>query len=138
MTRTGTDAYLETQVMTATPEKLQLMLYEGAIRFATQAKERILEGNFEASHERLVRAQRIILELMCGLKPELNPELCGRLSAVYGFIYSKFVEANVRRDISAVDAALRVLSIQRDIWLEVLDKLSEERSAQMAESAAKA
>ena len=30
------ESYLEAQVMTATPQKLRLMLIEGAIRFARQ------------------------------------------------------------------------------------------------------
>ena len=118
--------------MTAPPEKLQLMLYEGAIRFATLAKEKIREGDFEASHGLLVRAQNIILELICGLRPEEAPELCGRLSAVYTFIYGKFVEGNVKRDTSCIDDGLEVLAIQRDIWLELLDKLAEERAVETA------
>ena len=128
MVTSGSDAYLQTAILTAPPEKLQLMLYEGAIRFAGQARERIRERNFEASCELLVRAQSIVLELLCGLRPELNASLCGRLASVYTFVYRRLVDANVSRDMTAVDDAIKILTVQRDIWLELLDKLAKERA----------
>ena len=124
--------YLQTAVLTAPPEKLQLMLYEGAIRFATQAREKLAEKNYEASFEFLVRAQNIVLELICGLRPEHNPSLCERLAGIYTFIYKKLVDANVNHTPSSIDDAVTVLRIQRDIWLELLDKLAEERAAEVS------
>jgi len=127
---TGSDAYLRTQILTAPPEKLQLMLYEGAIRFARQAKDRMLAKNWEASCELLIRAQNIMMELLSGLRSEVNPQLCGRLAAVYLFIYRRLVDANVEHSTQYIDDALEVLAIQRDIWLELLDKLARERAAE--------
>lgn len=131
---TGSDAYLKTQIMTAPPEKLQLMLYEGAIRFASQARDRINERNWEASCELLIRAQDIMLELMGGLRPEVNAGLCGRMAALYLFIYRRLVEANIRHDTRLIDDALEVLKIQRDTWVELIAKLSRERSEEEAKS----
>jgi flagellar protein FliS len=136
MAARGTDNYLKTQILTAPPEKLQLMLYEGAIRFAGQAREKLAESDYEASYELLVRAQNIVLELICGLRPEHNPSLCNKMAAVYSFIYRRLVEANVHHDAAAIGDAVEVLSIQRDIWVELLDKLAEERSAQAAPAGA--
>ena len=127
---TGSDAYLRTQILTAPPEKLQLMLYEGAIKFARQAKDRMLAKNWEASCELLIRAQNIMMELLSGLRSEVNPQLCGRLAAVYLFIYRRLVDANVEHSTQYIDDALEVLAIQRDIWLELLDKLARERAAE--------
>lgn len=132
MAATGTDVYLQTAILTAPPEKLQLMLYEGAIRFASQAKEKMREKNYEASCELLCRAQNIVLELLCGLRPELNPLLCGRLAGIYSFVYRRLVDANTHRDSTACSDAISVLTVQRDIWLELLDKLAGERAAQEA------
>jgi flagellar protein FliS len=123
-----TNAYLKTQILTAPPEKLQLMLYEGAIRFALQAKNQMIAGNFEQSYDLLVRAQNIVLELICGLRPESDPSLCKKLASLYFFIYRRLVEANVMHKTSAVDDAVKILEIQRDTWRELLEKLAEERS----------
>jgi len=130
MTGQGTDAYLKTQITTAPPEKLQLMLYNGAIRFATGAREKLSEGDYEAACELLIRAQNIVLELICGLRPELNRSLCDRMAALYSFIYRRLLEANISHDTAAVDDAVEVLTLQRDIWLELLDKLAAERAQQ--------
>ncbi len=127
MAARNTEAYLKTQILTAPPEKLQLMLYEGALRFARQAGENIKEGRYEASYELLVKAQNIVLELICGLRPEHNPVLCNKMAALYSFVYRRLVEANIRHDVKALEEALSVLSIMRDNWLDLLDKLAEER-----------
>ncbi len=47
--------YLKTQVMTASPEMLQLMLWDGAIRFSEQGKEAILRHDIEGSCKALLR-----------------------------------------------------------------------------------
>lgn len=125
----STDAYLKTQVLTAPPEKLQLMLYDGAIRFARRGREGLQRGDYEASFESFLRAQNIVLELVCSLRPEHNPSLCNRMAALYSFIYRRLVEANIAHDPCAADDAIEILSVQRDIWLELLERLAAERGA---------
>ena len=85
----ASDEYLRNTVMTATPEQLQLMLYDGAIRFSTQAREALAKSDFETSCEKLLRAQRIMLEMRNGLRPEVNLELCEQMAALYDFVYNR-------------------------------------------------
>lgn len=126
--RQSADAYLRTQVMTAPPERLQLMLYDGAIRFGEQAKQAIADGDIEAVHNNLLRAQRIVTELISALRPEVDPSLCEKLSALYGFIYRRLVHANLHKDPKGIDDALRILCIQRETWVEVIAKATRERA----------
>lgn len=115
--------YLRDAVMTATPEQLQLMLYDGAIRFAIQAKDAILRQDFETSFEKLTRAQNIVLEMQNGLDFDVNPDLCKRMSAIYTFLYNKLVDANVQHETAAIDDAVRVLNIERETWQILVDRL---------------
>lgn len=115
--------YLRDAVLTATPEQLQLMLYDGAIRFALQGRDAILRNDFEASFDKLTRAQNILLEMLNGLNYEVNRELCERVASVYNFIYRKLVDANVHRDPQAIDDAVRVLRIERETWQLLVDKV---------------
>jgi len=119
--------YLRDAVLTATPEQLQLMLYDGAIRFATQAREAIERRDFATSFERLSRAQRIIVEMIKGLNYDVNAELCARVASVYNFIYHKLIDANMNRDVQAINDALRILSIERETWQILVDKVSTAR-----------
>lgn len=119
--------YLRDSVLTATPEQLQLMLYDGAIRFATQARDALLKKDYEASCEKLIKAQNIILEMQAGLNFEVNQELCQRVAAIYNFIFRKLVDANTQRDTGAIDDALKVLRIERETWQILVDKVNRER-----------
>ncbi len=116
--------YLRDAVMTATPEQLQLMLYDGCIRYATQAKDAIERKDFETSCDKLTRAQNIIIEMRNGLDYDVNRELCERVASVYGFLYRRLIDANMHRDTAAIDDALRVLSIERETWQILVDKVN--------------
>lgn len=128
MTPDAKNEYLRNAVMTATPEQLHLMLYDGAIRFASQARDALAKGEIEASCEKLIRAQNIILEMRNGLRHEINPKLCDQLASLYSFIYGRLVEANMKRSRTAIDEALKILNHQRETWQMLIDKTRDERS----------
>lgn len=124
--------YLRTKVFTATPEQLQLMLYDGAIRFTEQGKQALTQKNYEASYNALSRAQKIITELQCGLRHELAPDLCGRLAALYNFVFRKLMEANIHHNIASADEALTILKYQRETWVMLLDQLGKQKAGAAA------
>jgi flagellar protein FliS len=121
--------YLRTRVLTATPEQLQMMLFDGAIRFAEQARIAMEKKDWEGTYNNVSRSQKIITELTCGLRPKVAPELCGKLAALYNYAYRKLVEASVQHNIEALDEALKVLRYQRETWALLLDKLAKEKAA---------
>lgn len=130
MTTAAANPYLRESVLTATPEQLHLMLYDGAIRFATQGREAVAAKKYEQSFEKLTRAQNIIIEMLNGLNYEVNRELCERVASIYNFIYRKLIDGNVQRDVSAIDDALRVLRIERETWQLLVDKVNRTRQEQ--------
>ena len=116
--------YLRDAVLTASPEQLQLMLYDGAIRFASQGRAGIVAKDYEKSYEKFTRAQQIVLEMHKGLNFEVNAELCRRMAALYMFIYNKLVDACVKRETQYVDDALTILRMERETWQLLVDKVS--------------
>ena len=121
--------YLRMRVMTATPEQLQMLLYDGAIRFAEQAKAALLERNFEKSYNSISRVQKILTEMSCTLKHDVFPELCGKLASLYSFAYRKLIDANINHSVESVDEALNVLRYQRETWALLLDHLGKSKAA---------
>src|SRR6185312_1657937 len=77
-------AYKESAVLTAPPERLVVMLYDGIQRFLFQATVAMREGNIEQSNNRLQRAEAIIDELNATLDMSQG-EVSERLRALYNF-----------------------------------------------------
>src|SRR5689334_2572508 len=126
--------YLRTKVLTATPEQLQLMLYDGAIRFGEQARLALEKKKFDESYGLISRAQRIVTELSCSLKHDLYPELCSKLASLYSYAHRKLVDANVTHNLQSLDEALNVLRFQRETWSMLLQELGKQKAAAVATS----
>ena len=125
--------YLRTKVLTATPEQLQLMLYDGALRFSEQARVALQEKRYEDSYKLICKTQKIITELSITLKHEVAPDLCNKLAALYTFVYKKLIDANVSHDIASLDEALNILRYQRETWAMLLDQLGKKKAAAVAQ-----
>lgn len=135
MSESPDNPYLRDAVLTATPEQLQLMMYDGCIRFLLQARDAIEAKDYETSYEKLSRSGKIILEMRNGLNYEVNRELCERVASIYGFLHDKIMHANLNRDVDAIDDALRVLRIERETWQILVDKVNRVRESEESSGA---
>lgn len=124
--------YLRTRVLTATPEQLQMMLYDGAIRFADAGRSAILKKDWEGTYHNCSRALKIITELNASLKHDIAPALCRKLTSLYNYIYRKVVEASLHHTVESIDEALKMLRFQRQTWAMLLDKLGKQKAADAA------
>lgn len=124
--------YLRTRVLTATPEQLQMMLFDGAIRFGEMARIALSNSNFEESYNNISRVQKILTELQSCLRHDVSPDLCGKLAALYTFAYKKLIEANIDHKMESLDEALNVLKYQRQTWGLLLDQLGKKKAAAAA------
>ena len=78
------------------------------------------------------RVQKIITEMSSCLKHELGPELCGKMAALYNYVYRKLVEANIEHKIDSLDEALNILRYQRETWAMLLEQLGKTKAAAAA------
>lgn len=113
--------YLTTQVMTATPQKLQLMLIEGAIRYGTQAKHLRSEQREDEACEALVRCQEIMGELLASVSAG-ESDVSRKLAGIYVYLFRTLTEANLQHDDAKLDDVLSVLAIERDTWSQVCEE----------------
>jgi len=123
MEASAQESYLVTEVMTATPQKLQLMLIDAAIRSAEKARRLWQEQKNDEACEALIHAQEIVGQMLASLNHEPAPELTRKVAAVYLFIFRSLMEANFHRDESKLDGALKVLRVERETWRQVCEKL---------------
>lgn len=126
------NAYLRTKVMSASPEELRLMLLDGAIKFAQQGREGLLQKNFEQSFNGISSCRDIVFELMTTIRAEINPELAANIKGLYTFIYTLLIEGSHEKDISKVGKAIELLEYERETWVLLMQRLTEERAGQIA------
>jgi flagellar protein FliS len=121
-------AYQANNIASSKPEELTLMLYNGLVRFITQAKKALEEKNLEESHKNLVRAQDIIVEFQSTLNMDI--EISKNLYLLYDYMYSRLVEANLKKAPAIAGEVLNMAIQLRDTWEQVVKKVREENQAQ--------
>ena len=126
--------YLVTEVMTATPQKLHLMLVEAAIRSVLKAKKLREQNLSDQAGEAILRSQEIIAQLIAGINPDPTAAVARRLASVYNFVYRSLVQAHLQSSSKGLDDALRVLVAERETWKQACARFgsTQERAPQLA------
>ncbi|WP_282154556.1 flagellar export chaperone FliS [Cytobacillus gottheilii] len=121
--------YQQTSVNTASPAELSLMLYNGCLKFMSQAKQAIEQKNIEKKNEYIQRAQMIIQEFMVTLNRDVA--MSEDLMRLYDFIFRKLVDANTHSDLTALKEAEEMVLDLRNTWKEMMQN---QKKPQMAGS----
>jgi len=111
--------YRTNSVETASPTRLVVMLYDGAIRFLNQALPEMRALHLENQSLYIGKAQAIIAHLRGTLDFEAAPAISNQLSALYVQIYDSLTLANVYDKPEKVEEAIAALRSLREAWLEV-------------------
>ena len=119
------EVYRQQQVMTATPEALTLMLYNGAIKFINESIEASKKKEYEKANTSCIKAQNIISDFRLTLKMEY--EISKNLLALYNYAYDRLVEGNMNEDISKLEEAKDILSELRDAWAQAMKAVKNEK-----------
>lgn len=116
--------YLETQVLTASPYRLHLMVIDAALRHARQGLEALNSGKWEQLDRSLSRCRDCVSELLGGLRPETAPELIEPMRALFLYVYRSIATGDLERDPDRIRGAMRVLLKHRETWIELGEKLN--------------
>jgi flagellar secretion chaperone FliS len=116
-------SYLESKVMTAAAPRLQLMLIEGALRFARQADDALRRGDSLAAAPPLLRVLDIAGELLAGVRAN-KTELNQRLADLYWFVFRRVSQAKINSDAAALAEAMKILDLERQTWQLVCEKFA--------------
>jgi flagellar secretion chaperone FliS len=111
-------AYQQQSIMTAPPERLVVMLYDGAIRFFFQAAAALREDARTTAFERLDRGEAIVDHLLATLDMSAG-QVAQRLEGIYVFCKRLLMEARIERDADKVDLVRGYLSELRDAWAQI-------------------
>ena len=112
-------AYRRNAILTASPEKVIKLLYDGAIQ--NLERSRIGLSDSQTSHSAEVgvalgKAISIIGELRSALDHEVGGKIAENLDTLYEFSTDQISEANISRTPAPVDNTLRVLRTLKEGW----------------------
>jgi len=122
--------YLANQVNTASPEQLLIMLYNGAVRFLTEAECAMEEGRVAQRGMLISRAIDIINELNVTLNHEIGGEISANLEALYDYMNRELLQANIKDDLERIVLVKEMLTGLRDTWLKAIDQVHAEAAGQ--------
>ena len=123
MYQNASENYLVTEVMTAPPQKLHSMLLEAAFRAAENGRRLWRDNEKEQGGKSILRAQKIVREILCTFNYEEQSDLLNKTAAVYLFICNALTRAYLDNDENKLDEALRILSIECETWRMLCEQL---------------
>jgi flagellar protein FliS len=112
------NVYRESAVLTATPEQLVVMLYDGANRFLTQSAVAMRESRPAIAGEKLRRAEAIIDELLATLDMSVG-EIAQQLQALYVFFKEHLMAARLEQSPAKVEQVARLMRELRTSWATI-------------------
>jgi flagellar protein FliS len=111
--------YRQTAIETATPTRLVVMLYDGAIRFLSSALPEMHARRYDAQTRLIGRAQAIIAHLRDTLDFAQGGAVALDLEACYVALYDALTDANIHDKPERVQQAIDSLRELREAWIEV-------------------
>ena len=116
-------AYRKVDVETASQGKLIIMLFNGAIQRAEEAKRQIEKGHRQNAHKNLIRAQEIVAELRGALNMRAGT-LAANLDRIYEYFQHLLIKANIRKEIPPIQECLELMVSMRNTWQELFEDLA--------------
>ena len=116
-------AYKRNEILNASPGKLILLLYDGAIQSLERARIELLSPGQEKSAkvgESLGKAMSIIGELRASLDHDVSEEIAGNLDRLYDFCLEEIYTTNVQRSAQEIKGAIRVMKTLKEGWDAVI------------------
>ena len=126
-------AYTQVDIETASQGKLIVMLFNGAIKRAEEAKRQLARNNRQEVHNNLIRAQDIVAELRGALNMKAG-EIARNLDRIYEYFQHLLVQANIKKQFQPIDECVELMTVMRDTWEEVFVSLAKDAPGKVSDS----
>jgi flagellar protein FliS len=110
------DVYLDTRVLSADPLELVHILYEHTLAMVANARRHLAEGNIAARGRAISRAIAAIEELDSSLDRQSGGAIARNLSALYQYMRSRLLTANIRQEDAPLAEVERLLRTLGEAW----------------------
>ncbi len=125
--------YQKSQIETSSPEKILIMLYDGAIQFLNIARNEITSGavplNIQKIHNNITGAQKIVTEFQNTLNMDIGGDVAQNLYDLYTYLHKRLVDANIKKDVEILDEVLGHLKELRNTWQQAIEIAKKEQAS---------
>ncbi len=125
--------YRQNSIETASPTRLVVMLYDGAIRFLSQALPVMHARQYDQQSLYIGKAQAVIAHLRDTLDHKAGGAVAGHLGGLYASLLDALTDANIHDKPERVEQAIEALRELREAWVEVDRQCQAGRAAGQAE-----
>lgn len=109
----------ELELHEKTPQELTSLLYESCIDKLERATELIKRQRYVEANRLLQTCNDILYRLGAGLNYEAGI-IADQLEAIYNYMAERLIEANLKKDISAIQEVIQLLKTISDAWNEAM------------------
>lgn len=120
--------YRQNSVETATPTRMVVMLYDGAIRFLSQSLPAMRTQKYDTQSENIGKAQAIISHLRDTLDFGAGGAVARHLDSLYVGLFDTLTDANIHDKPEMIEKVIEALRELREAWAEV-DRQCQARKA---------
>lgn len=115
---------IESDIRGADPHRLIVLLFDGAEAALKQAQSSLANDDNVGKSEALMKAVDIILNgLSASLNLEHGEDLAEKLKALYAYMVSRIIHANIHKDAKAITEVQGLLSEISGAWREMGESL---------------
>jgi flagellar protein FliS len=118
-TRTGYQAYQKNKYETASPHKLILMLFDGALSNINRARQALKDGQRAEVHKFIQKSQDIVFELLACLNEEQGDEIARNLKEIYLYLVRLLMQANIQKKPEQLEEPETILKQLRQTWEQI-------------------
>jgi flagellar secretion chaperone FliS len=115
----GAMAYRTVDAQSRSPLELVVMLYDGGIRFVSEAREADGRKDLIARAVAVSKSLAIVGELRSTLNLEEGAELGLELDRLYDYMMGRLLDVTTKRDTSGLEEVQRLLTTLREGWAQV-------------------
>jgi len=125
--------YQQGELLTATPQRLQYLLVDGAIRFANQAKQHWQSGDYEQGGEAMDRCEAILTEILKNVRID-RWAVADQIAGLYLFLLRSAALAHFQHDTEQLEKVIAILETERETWRVLCESPIDASTSQDAET----
>lgn len=124
-------AYMQNEVLNASPERLVQLLYDLAIRCLVDARQSNRTNDIAGRVRHLNRVFAVLVELSDGLDFDAGGEIALNYARIYDYCQRRLLEANTQQSDSMLAEVESLLRDLREAWDVVVTNVGRERTAKL-------